>query len=287
MQQAITKPRPATRLAREYGTWAVVTGASEGIGRAIAVRLAEAGLNLVLVARREARLAQLAAELEDRFGIQSRVLPADLARSAEVGAVLEATEGLDVGLLVAAAGFGTSGAFVDNDLEAELSMVDVNVRAVTQMSHAFGQRFAARGRGGLVLMSSLLAFCGVPRAANYAATKAYVQALAEGLRLELGPLGVDVIASAPGPVRSGFADRADMHMGMAADPDTVARGTLAALGRWTTIRPGFLSRFLEASLSTAPRFVRTRILAQVMRGFTAHQDAEGARLPSTARDFPG
>src|SRR5205823_9088379 len=103
------------------------------------------------------------------------------------------TSDLDVGLLVAAAGFGTSGAFIDSPLEEELGMFDVNCRAVTTLAHHFGNRFAKARRGGMVLMSSLLAFQGVPGFANYAATKAYVQSLAEGLRLELSPLGVDVV----------------------------------------------------------------------------------------------
>ena len=118
----------------------------------------------------------------------------------------------DVGLLIASAGFGTSGPFVDGRLDEELGMIDVNCRAVAALSHAFGRRFVDRKGGGIVLISSLVAFQGVPRAANYAATKAYVQSFAEALRLELKPLGVDVIASAPGPIRSGFATRASMTM---------------------------------------------------------------------------
>ena len=116
---------------------------------------------------------------------------------------MSATDGLDVGLVAAVAGFGTSGRFVDNPLDRELDMVDVNCRAVVELSHHFARRFVAQRRGGLILMSSLVAFQGVPRAATYAATKAFIQTFAEGLRLELAPSGVDVVASAPGPVRSG------------------------------------------------------------------------------------
>jgi short-subunit dehydrogenase len=126
----------------------------------------------------------------------------------------------------------------------------------------------ARGRGGLVLMSSLLAFQGVPRAANYAATKAYIQSLAEGLRKELAPHGVDVIASAPGPIHSGFARRAGMSMSMGQRPSAVARTTLLALGRRATVRPGWLSKLLELSLAFLPRRGRSWILARVMAGMT-------------------
>ncbi len=151
-------------------------------------------------------------------------------------------------------------------------MIDVNCRAVTAMSYHFGKRFVQRGRGGLVLMSSLLAFQGVPRAGNYAATKAFIQTLAEALRIELAPAGVDVIASAPGPTQSGFADRANMRMSMAATPEVVAAATLKSLGHKTTVRPGFLSKFLEFSLSMLPRWGRVRVLGLVMGGMTKHQN---------------
>lgn len=204
---------PDPRL-RRYGPWAVVTGASDGIGRQFARQLAARGLHLVLVARRKESLEALAAELSQETGVSTLVLAADLSAPAAIEALVAATRPLEVGLLVAAAGFGGGGGFLDRPLDEELAMIDVNCRAVAALCHHFGARFAAQGRGGLVLLSSLLAFQGVPRAANYAATKAYVQSLAEGLRGELRPLGVDVIAAAPGPIHSGFAKRAGMEMGM-------------------------------------------------------------------------
>lgn len=263
--------RQQQRLRARYGPWAVVTGASDGIGREFAQKLAEAGLDLVLVARRELALSRLAETLRAQTGVAVRVLAADLGTPEGVAAVVAGCADLDVGLLVASAGFGTSGPFLDGSLDEELAMIDVNCRAVAALSHHFGQRLAKRGRGGLVLMSSLLAFQGVPRAANYAATKAWVQSFAEGLRAELRPLGVDVVASAPGPVRSGFDARANMKMGMALAPGVVAADTLAALGRRTTVRPGFLSKFLEASLMFLGRWGRVRMMGVVMGGMTRHQ----------------
>jgi short-subunit dehydrogenase len=277
MSQALAGTKTSTNrtasVRERYGAWAVVTGASDGIGREFAKRLARSRLDLVLVARRASVLEELCEELARAHGIQVKVVPADLATGDGVRAVIDETRGLDVGILVAAAGFGTSGPFIDGSVERELAMIDVNCRAVAALAHHFGRRFADRRRGALVLMSSLLAFQGVPRAANYAATKAYVQSLAEGLRSELRPLGVDVIASAPGPIDSGFAKRADMVMGMAGTPEAVAAGTLRALGRAETVRPGFLSKFLELSLSLLPRWGRVRIMALVMAGMTKHRPA--------------
>ena len=262
-----------SELAGRCGSWAVVTGASDGIGRAFAVALAAEGLNLVLVARRAALLDTLADELRATGAPDVCVEPLDFTRPDAAAALGRATDDLDVGLLVAAAGFGTAGPLIGNPLASELEMVDVNCRAVAALAHLYGTRFVARGRGGLVLMSSLLAFQGVAGAANYAATKAYVQVLAEGLRAELGPSGVEVIASAPGPVRSGFERRADMRMGMGERPEVVARATLAALGRRTTVRPGRLAKLLEGSLATLPRVGRTAVMSRVMAGMIRHRIA--------------
>lgn len=258
-------------LMEKYGTWAVVTGASDGIGKETASQLAEAGLNLVLVARRRGVLEDFAADLRDRLAIDVQVIAADLSLPDAVEALITETKHLDIGLLVAAAGYGTSGRFIDLPLDRETNMLDLNCRAVLALSHHFGKRFAAQGRGGIVLFSSLVAFQGVPLSANYAATKAYIQSLAEGLHQELAPLGVDVLASAPGPIHSGFAARANMQMHMALQPDAVARGTLRALGRQAHVRPGFLSKFLIGSLSFLPRPLRVRAMGQIMGGMTAHQ----------------
>jgi len=269
--------REQVRLRERYGPWAVVTGASDGIGREFAIRLAEAGVNIVLAARRKVLLEPLASELARVGQVQTQVIVVDLATPAGVDELVARTRALDVGLLVASAGFGTSGPFMDALLSEELGMIDVNCRAVAALSHEFSRRFVERKRGGIVLMSSLVAFQGVPRAANYAATKAYVQSLAEALRLELKPLGVDVIASAPGPIRSGFAARASMTMGLAQTPNAVAGATLAALGRRGTVRPGWLSQFLEAGLLFLPRRGRVRMMGVVMAGMTNPQDSPRER----------
>lgn len=266
--------RADMRFRDRYGPWAVVTGASEGIGRAFADCLARRGLNLILVARRGAILEDMAGRYAAEHGIDTRVLVADLSDPDGAAALADVASVLQVGLVVAAAGYGRTGALIGSDIDDELRMIDVNCRSVLSTAHHFGRRFAGQRRGGLVLLSSLFAFQGVPRAANYAATKAYIQSLAEGLRIELAPFGVDVVATAPGPVQSGFAKRADMRMGLAAQPAEVAHATLAALGRRSVVRPGWLAKALELSLVGLPRWGRARILGHVVRGMTSHQDGE-------------
>jgi uncharacterized protein len=254
-----------------YGPWAVVTGASSGIGREIALYLAEAGLNLVLVARSRDVLEQIASDVTARYSIEARVLDIDLAGEKAVEEIEAETSNLDVGLLVAAAGFGTSGLFLDSTLEQEIEMLNVNCRALLSLSLHFGRRLASRGRGGIILMSSIVAFQGVPNSAHYAATKAYVQSLAESLHIELSPLGVDVLSSAPGPVHSGFAARADMRINGAMKPVDVAKQTLDSLGGKFTVLPGLLSKLILYSLAPLPRPMRARIVGMVMAGMTKHK----------------
>lgn len=250
---------------KRYGPWAVVTGASSGIGREMARQLAAQGLSIVLVARSAATLEAVARELPAGG---ARVLPLDLSERGAVERLLEATVDLQTGLLVHAAGFGSGGAFLDQPLDRETAMLNVNCRAALELAHGFGCRFAARGGGGIVLMSSIVAFQGVPRSAHYAATKAYVQSLGEALADEWKADGVDVLVAAPGPTHSGFAARAGMKFGGASSAEEVARETISALGRKSRVVPGWRSKMLFGSLMTAPRTVRVRIMKAVMKSMT-------------------
>jgi short-subunit dehydrogenase len=255
-----------TRLLQRFGPAALVTGASDGIGRAFAEELAAAGFDLVLVARREALLKELADTLTSRHPIKVRAVAADLSQPEGIAAVLAQSKDAGIGLLVAAAGFGSSGAFLDQDVAAEANMVDVNCRAVVELVHGIGGRMQRAGRGGIVLFGSLVGFQGAPWSATYAATKGFVQSFAEGLAEEFRPHGISVLSVAPGPIRSGFGARAGMQMGMAQTPGVVAKVSLAALGASATVRPGWLSKFLGWSLGMLPRWLRVRVMGQIMKG---------------------
>ncbi len=269
----MTQPAKDSPLKRRYGPTALITGASDGIGRAFAAQLAEAGFDLILVARREAVLAGLARDLATRFGIRARGVAFDLSQPGAVRDLLAMTETEPVGLVVAAAGFGSVGPFLDRDRATEVNMVDLNCRSVVDLTHGFGQRLRRQGRGGIVLFGSLVGFSGAPYSATYAATKGFVQGFAEGVAAEMRPFGVDVLSVAPGPVDTGFAARAGMRMGQAETPETIARGSLAALGRRTTVRPGFLAKFLGWSLSALPRWGRVRVLGRIMQGMMGKDSA--------------
>lgn len=155
-------------------------------------------------------------------------------------------------------------------------MVDLNCRSLMTLTWHIANRLVPKRRGGIVLLSSLVGFQGAPGSANYAATKAYVQSLAEALHHELKPHGVDVLASAPGPIHSGFAARAGMTMGKAQQPQDVATATLNALGRRSTVRPGWLSKVLAYSLAPLPRWARVRVMGKVMAGMARRSNTANA-----------
>lgn len=255
-------------LKTRFGPTALVTGASDGIGRAFAEALAERGFDLVLVARREVVLQDLARDLMTKHGVTATVIAADLSAPGAVDGILTRTEAQPIGLLIASAGFGSVGPFLGLDGGTEANMVDVNCRSVVELTHGLAKRMAARGRGGVVLFSSVVGFSGAPFSATYAATKGFVQSFAEGLAVELRPAGISVLSVAPGPVGTGFAARSGMQMGMTETPETVARASLAALATGGTLRPGFLAKLLGWSLAMLPRWGRVRILGQIMKGMT-------------------
>lgn len=276
MRDTITKENA---LKRRFGPTALVTGASDGIGRAFAMQLAENGFDLILVARRASLLQELAQEIGTRCDVAVRICAMDLSDPTKVPELMRLTEGLPVGLVVAAAGFGSIGPFLEQDMEAEINMVDLNCRCVVELSYGFGQRMAAQGRGGIILFGSLVGFNGAPLSATYVATKGFVQSFAEGIAAELRPRGVDVLSVAPGPVGTGFAARAGMQMGQAATPAMVAQRALSALGRQTTVRPGFLAKFLGWSLAMLPRWGRVRVMGVIMKGMMGKDKRRGRAQP--------
>src|SRR5262245_38263187 len=173
------------RFHDRFGPWAVVTGASSGIGEAFARRLAAMGLNLVLVARREDRLRQLGGGLRNRHAVSVRIDDAGLSRTDFLPAIERRTGDLQVGVLVNNAGVGAAGKFLDHELDAEVALLHVNIRAPMVLAHHFGRSMRRLGRGGMIFLASTLAFTAIPGWSNYAASKAYLLPFAEGIAKEL------------------------------------------------------------------------------------------------------
>jgi short-subunit dehydrogenase len=255
-------------FAQRYGPWALVAGASEGIGAAFARELARRGLNVVLVARRPQPLAALEQEIAGASQVQLRRLPLDLARADAAARLADELADLDVGLVVYNAALAPGGAFLELPLEAQLAAIDVNVRGPLALAHGFGRRLAARGRGGIVLLSSLTAFQGSPWVATYGASKAFLLALAEGLWFELAPRGVDVLAVCAGATRTpSYLERSPGRAPGELDPEQVAREALASLGRGPSMIPG---RFNRLASQLMRRLLPRRVAVGIMGARTRH-----------------
>jgi short-subunit dehydrogenase len=226
-----------------YGGWAVVAGASVGLGAAFARAVASRGMNLLLVARRMSLLESLAEDFRRQFNVEVRCLECDLGTPGFVEILQRAVSELDVGLAVYNAAYAPVGEFVAMD-PADLSrVVDVNVRGPVALLRALLPAMVARKRGAVILMSSLAGNQGTPTIATYAASKAFNKVLAEGLWHELKGQGIDVIACCAGAVRTpGYASAAGGEAPGALDPDIVAERTIRALGRGPLVIPGFVNQ---------------------------------------------
>ena len=248
----------------KYGPWALVTGASAGLGEAFAKHLAAEGINVVLVARRETRLRALAADLKQSASVETRVVAADLSRDDFLQPIREATEGLEIGLVVNNAGQVLTGDFLANELDSELRMLHLNTRAPLILAHHFGKLIRRRGRGGIIFLASVVGLTGVRKWSNYAATKGHNLLFAEGLGEELERDGVDVLAVTPAFIQTDLMEMSAFGKALAARPDAVAKSALANLGRKRIVTPSLVHKLIAFSTRLQPRFLNRKIFGAVV-----------------------
>jgi short-subunit dehydrogenase len=239
-----------TKKLRNYGNWAVVTGASSGIGKSFAHQLARAGVNVVLVSRYQHTLSRVSTELVENYSVQTRIVALDL-RESNAAKVLESeTDDLDVGLLVNNAAIEQRGAFVGHLPEEIRAAINLNVATPTELGQRFGRRFVQRGRGGIIFVSGSIGYQAVPHLASYAATKAHQLHLAEALYYELRPHGVDVLALSPGLTKTPMIGRLEesIHFNrigmLKLTPNYVAGIGLNKLGLQPSVVPGLQNKVL-------------------------------------------
>lgn len=262
------------RLSERYGEWALVTGASAGIGQALARQIAAEKMNVVLTARRADRLETLAQELERDHGIETRVVAADLSEPKEVEAILDATADLEIGLLVNNAGLGHAGRFDLLDRDTLRDLVRVNCEAPLVLTHSFVQGMRARGRGGVLFTGSIAGRQPLPLHAVYSATKAFDLFLGEALWAELKASNIDVTVLEPGTTETEFQEVAGEipHPGEGADE--VARRGLVALGDQPSVIVGWFN-WIRAQLVT-------RLLTGPISGHASHA-VMAKRVPENLR----
>jgi short-subunit dehydrogenase len=236
---------------QQFGPWALITGASSGIGKEFARQIALAGTNVVLVARRESLLDDFARSLSQNPAVKCRVIPMDLSQAGFIHRLAQRTNDLDIGMVVSNAGTGNPGEFLKLDPQLLEATLRLNTTAHLEIAHHFGRKLAERRRGGLILVGAMGAEIGVPFMANDGGGKAYVHSLGEALHYEFKPLGVYVTVLA-----AAFTNTAVLEK-FGIDPKTlpmkpmsvaqcVSEGLSALLNNRSRIVPGRLNRFLNA-----------------------------------------
>jgi short-subunit dehydrogenase len=261
-------------FAPRYGRWAVIAGASEGIGAASADQLAARGLDLVLIARNEALLEEVAAGARDRHGVQTRVVVQDLTAPDVVAKLAAAADDLEVGLLVYNAGASDrTNTFLDNEIDYSLKQVALDCIGPMALAHHFGSGMRSRGRGGIVIVASLACLAGSATLAVYSAVKAFQHTFAEGLWAELRPHGVDVCCTPLGMTYTPALQR----MGVDYDPQTqmrsedVAREIIENIGNGPTFVVGDNNRAMAEQVWTVDRRTLVEMISAASTDFAARR----------------
>lgn len=260
----------ATLDQAQFGPWAVITGASSGIGREFARQIAASGINVVLVARRESLLRDAGSEFSKAYGVQHRVVVADLSDEGFLGHLASATADLDIGLVVSNAGTANPGEFLGLNRDELVRLLKLNSLAHMQIAHHFGPGLAKRRRGGILLCGAMGAVQGVPYMANESGAKSYVQSFGEALHVELSPLGVSVSVLIIGPTQTpiiekiGF-DPATMPMKPMSAEQCVFEGLEALKRNRATHLSGRINRIMNALIpASLSRSMTRKLMARAL-----------------------
>lgn len=244
-------------LKKKYNGWALITGASSGIGKEFAKELARQGFNIVLVARHEDALNKISQKLQSAYHVKTRVISADLSLEGEAQKVFDACHELDIGLLIPAAGIDEMGLFLEKDYVDLKRMLRLNIESPTELAHLFGKKMVGRGRSGIIFISSLFAYQGIPHFSAYAASKAYILTLGEALSYEFRKQGIDVLTVSPGLTSTPFAEglklNATLLPVLAQKPNAVARLGIGRIGKKATVVSGLLNKFYAWENRLIPR----------------------------------
>jgi hypothetical protein len=251
-------------LRDRYGEWALITGASGGIGAAFARALAREHMSCVLTARREDRLRTLAAELERDYAVSTRVVAVDLAAPGGAEELARAVEDLEISVLVNNAGFGYAGRFERQDAERLQTMLQLNCVAPVLLTKRLLPGMRARGRGAVIITGSAAGAQPVPLNCVYAATKAFDRFLGEGLWAELHGTGVDVLVLEPGPTLTEFQAVSGELAHAGEQPDHVVRVALDALGEQPSVIAGWYNWLRANATRLAPRSLVALAAGKVM-----------------------
>ena len=268
-----------------FGPWALVTGASSGIGKEFARQIAASGINIVLVARRKDLLEEVGVESSRRYGVEHRVVVLDVSREDFIGQLTSATDDLDIGLVVSNAGTGNPGEFLKLGRQLHQTTLRVSTMAHLDITHHFGAKLAKRRRGGLILAGAMGAENGIPCLANDGGAKAYVHSLGEALHYEFKPLGVYVTVLAAGFTNTAVLDKfgldpKTMPMKPMSVEQCVSEGLSGLRKNRSRIIPGRLNRIMNALV---PASLARKIEADLIGKGLASKSASVGPSSSLAR----
>lgn len=253
----------------KYGQWALVTGASAGIGLEFSKQLAAQEYNVFLVSRDELRLKKAKSEIEISYDIKVEILALDLLSDGAAEKLNEATINLDLGLAVLNAGMEASGNYTRIPLEQHRNLHHLNTAVPMEMAHLFGERFIERKRGGIIFLSSLFGYQGVPLVSAYSASKAYILTLGEALNVEFKRFGVDVLVLSPGLTDTDMPANMPINFSKMPIPmmstKRAVRIGLKALGRKASVVPGFINKFYAWENRFLPRITPTKLFGLLIR----------------------
>ena len=264
----------AVDFTQKYGPWAVIAGASEGIGASLADQLAAQGLNLILIARNEALLGTLAATVGEKHGVEVRPLALDLTVPDVGERVAQATDGLDVGLVIYNAGAANRTVeFLDDTFEVSLTQIKLACIGPVALARLFAPGMRERGRGGIVLVGSLGCLAGAATLAVYSAVKAFNVNFAEGLWAELHPHGVDVVCTPLGKTDT----EAMQRMGVTPDDQTMQPGDVAGeiienIGSGPVYVVGEANRAIASHIWTVDRRTLVEMMSAASRHFAEEEN---------------
>ena len=265
---------------KRFGPWALVTGASSGIGKEFARQIAASGIHVALVGRREPLLRTVGAECTRASGVQHRIIPLDLSEPDFLPALADATRDLDIGLVVSNAGTGNPGEFLKHDRQLLHETLRLNTIAHLDITHHFGQKLGERRRGGIILVGALGAENGIPCMANDGGAKAYVHSLGEALHYEFKPLGVYVTVLAAGVTNTAVIDKfglnpKTMPMKPMSVEQCVSEGLSGLLKNRSRVVPGRLNRIMNALV---PASLARKLLADLLgKGLVSKAASANAR----------
>jgi hypothetical protein len=265
---------------KRFGPWALVTGASSGIGKEFARQIAASGVNIVLVARREDLLNEVGVQFSKLYGVEHRVVVLDVSREDFIGRLASATDDLDIGLVVSNAGTGNPGEFLKHDRQLLHDTLRLNTIAHLDITHHFGQKLGERRLGGIIFVGALGAENGIPRMANDGGAKAYVHSLGEALHYEFKPLGVYVTVLAAGVTNTAVIDKfgldpKTMPMKPMSVEQCVSEGLSGLRKNRSRVVPGRLNRIMNALV---PASLARKLLADLLgKGLASKSTPANAR----------